>query len=618
MISIDHPRGALPRGYRFGMLLLLVVVTSLGAAAKEASIDYTVSIPDPKAELFSVIASLHNVTPDTLRFFFPVWAPGAYDVVNFGAFIRDLSARDAEGRALTVRRVDTGEYVIVDPPKHLTISYMVDDIEALDNSPWFGLSDIEDSTRIAFANGPALFGYPEGFKEIPYTVTYVPPIGWDLAVALPLAEVRNNAHPGGLTFTARSYDELVDAPVQMGAFQSWTFEVNGIPHTITVTAPNPISDETGEELVAMTRQAIEIFSDFFGEMPYERYLFQFYFVRPVSFAQGFGALEHAGSSTYQMPYSGEETMVDEMMPVVAHEYWHLWSPKRFHVAALGPFDYRKPPATASLWFHEGLTEYYAHLLMARHGMITPTAFLGDFAGRLGTLNDTSQREPITELSRTLPYREIGDIYALYVKGPVLGFLLDIVIRAQTENERSLDDAMRHFNKEYGDHRGAKEFTDDDIIPIIEEATGAKVADFYARYIDGVERPPIERLLSAAGLTPLFGPDLGALLRATSGGWEVRYLNQSGIVGSSGLRMRDTIVAFLPHGGDPVTATGIPSATKLTTLLNDWAGTAVTIRFKRAGEMMETPLVMRWQIESLTPDPNASELAREIRESMMGI
>ena len=69
---------------------------------------------------------------------------------------------------------------------------------------------------------------------------------------------------------------------------------------------------------------------------------------------GYGALEHYNSSTYLMPYFAQGAVVDMLEPVIAHEYWHLWSPKRIHVDKLGPFNYQEGPRTTSLWFHEGL------------------------------------------------------------------------------------------------------------------------------------------------------------------------------------------------------------------------------------------------------------------------
>ena len=114
-------------------------------------------------------------------------------------------------------------------------------------------------------------GYPDGYTDIPYTVTYTPPPGWKLAVSLDPMKARE------IRSVPFNYDELVDAPVQMGDFQLFEFEVNGIPHLITVKSPTALEPEVGAELTQTTKDVVEMMSAFFGEMPYKRYLFQVFF-----------------------------------------------------------------------------------------------------------------------------------------------------------------------------------------------------------------------------------------------------------------------------------------------------------------------------------------------------
>ena len=188
----------------------------------------------------------------------------------------------------------------------------------------------------------------------------------------------------------------------------------------------------------------EMMSAFFGEMPYKRYLFQMFLKVPDRMDMGFGALEHYNSSTYLMPYFAQQAVVDMLEPVIAHEYWHLWSPKRFHVDKLGPFNYQEGPRTTSLWFHEGLTEYYARLLLVRNNLRSQNDFLETFANFVREGFGVQQKEPITILSAELTTRPLEEIISLYTKGPLLGLLLDIEVRQQTGNQKSLDDAFLHF------------------------------------------------------------------------------------------------------------------------------------------------------------------------------
>lgn len=595
--------------------VFLLLFSCMNARAESGPrIQYTVSIPDPAAETFHVTADIYGLKSDTMTFYFPVWAPGAYDIVNFGAFVTSLKAQQENGGALRVLRGDTNTFKIVSPSNHIRLEYVVDDIGYLENSAWFSLSDIQDSAKIAFAVGTALFGYPAGQKSIPYTVTYTPPPGWELAVALDPVQGKEN------TFSAVDYDELVDAPVQMGTFQRAEFKVNGIPHTITMVAPVKLTDGTMNALAKTTENVVKILSDFFGEIPYKRYLFQFYLKTPQAMTESFGALEHANSSTYLMPYYSEELVSAMLQPVISHEYWHLWSPKRFHVDKLGPFDYQNGPKTTSLWFHEGLTEYYARLLLVRNSQRSQKDFLQTFASFVEELYGTAQEEPITKLSAELTHRPLIDIISLYTKGPVLGMMLDGEIRLQTDNKKSLDDAMIYFNKNYGDHLAGKDFGDDDILPIIEKATGTNLKDFYRRYIAGTEPLPFDEMLPKIGLRPILVPDMGARLIAVAEGWRVSTVYEGGMAQAGGLQKDDLILSLgvKEEKMKPIKDLGI-APSKLRTWLTGEIGDSktVTVTYLRGGEQRTAALPVRLVFSGLGVDPSPSGNAEKIRKSMFG-
>ena len=595
---------------RTALLLLLAVILPAALHAQESRIHYTVSLIDPGDDEFVVTAELYDIRPDTLRFFFPAWAPGAYQMANFGAFAHDLRAHGADGTDVTVKRAGTNQYLVIAPPSPLTISYTMDDVgSALPAFFWPGLSSINAGSDFAFANGPALFGYPDGFTEIPCTVTYIPPDDWKVAVPLEEIDTRGSTR----TFRAGSYDDLADAPMVMGDFQELTFDVKGIPHTIILTAP--IGPEQAEWLTTMIEISVTTISDFFGEIPYERYHFQFFVEGSSLDMNGFlGALEHANSSTYVIPSRPMKALGGWLMSIVMHEYWHLWSPKRFHVRTLGPFDYQHPPATTSLWFHEGLTDYYAHNLMMRNGLASTDWYFRHIIGLLRLLYHDDLAS-VGTVSSTMAQE--GFSHFVYERGAMLSFLIDAEIRVQTDNARSLDDAMRHFNTVYGDHHGGKEFGDEDIIPIIEEATGARLAEFYRRHIVGSEPPAIDYLMFAIGMTGTLSPHIGATFIPVDEGWEVYDLQSHGVVPASGLVAQDTIVALIADDGTVTKIPTLKSVDRLVDLLKEWDGREATIRFIRNGMEMERSLFMHYRISDIKPNPKASEKALAIRRDLFG-
>lgn len=603
-------------------ILLLCVVSSLAArngpddhSSVGATIAYDVSVDVP-GEAFVVAGTMHGIHRDTITYYFPLWGPGAYDLVNFGGWVSDFSAVDGKGRKLEIKRVDTATVRIVGAPGDFKISYRVHDIEHLDQSPWFGLTDIEPG--YVFANTVALFGYPDGFKDVPHSVRYIPPKKWRVSVALdPIDSAQN-------LYRASDYDELVDAPLQMGDYQRVDFSVNGIPHIVTIIAPQKLTTEQLADVRRVADTVVRTVSGFFGDMPYKRYVFQLFLVS-LTTDYSFGALEHRNSSSYRMPFTSAINGASGLAGVFAHEYWHLWSPKRIHVHQLGPFDYQNPLRTKSIWFAEGLTEYYAQVLLVRAGIGSDdggnwTYLQGVFDGTYGK----PQSRSMADLSMHSGEIPMAQFIAFYSKGPVVGLLLDAAIRKQTGYRKSLDDAMRFLNEKYG--RTGRSFGDDEIIDIMEEATGTNLKPFYTSYIDGVEPLPFDEFLPVLGLSikktvrrsVMMGIELDRV-EGDSGYLVVTQVDTTMSGYASGLRTGDTIVSQTtkglrvervePSSSIPRSLFRYPVSTRL-----------VAINIRRGGEALTLPVkrvVADFQMLEVALDPDAPPDAVAARKSILG-
>lgn len=592
---------------------------------RNSAVNYDVSV-DVDAELFKVGAVLTNIPGDTITFHFPIWGPGAYDIVNFGSYVRNFTATSSTGQPLTVLRSDTNTFKIVGGNGNVRITYDVDDIESVPNSLWFGLSDVEKG--YAFANTPALFGYPAGYKDIPYGVNYNVPKGWRIAIGLDPAgnptpgNQPGNAGEGAQLYHARDYDELVDAPLSMGDFQMLEFTEGGKPHVIAIHAPVKLKAEAAAELVDVTRKIVKIISDLFGDMPYDRYVFQHYLVVPEPGDFIFGALEHRNSSSYRMPapsgFDGEGT-ADILKAVVAHEYWHLWSPKRIHVAELGPFDYQRAPRTNSLWFAEGLTEYYAQILLARNGLGSPRGVIASLNQAVAISYRQRQHMSIGDLSMNITQLEPSELFGLYTKGPILGLMLDASIRSQTGNSKSLDDVMRHFNDQYG--KTGRTFTDDEIIPIMERFTGAKLDDFYRRYILGTDPLPYEEYLPKLGLKVDVETKrkrtFGAELETVAQGWKVIRVNDGESADEMGLEPGD-VVTSINYKNSTIQTTTVPANyVDAIATMRDVVGFDV-LRANETKKIAAKIVEGKSVSAKVSLDPTPSPEALAIRKAILGI
>jgi predicted metalloprotease with PDZ domain len=246
-----------------------------------------------------------------------------------------------------------------------------------------------------------------------------------------------------------------------------------------------------ERIVGGTRE-------YWGVLPFRRYVFL------NVFRQGGGGLEHANSAL--LTSSPEmQTPTLRWLAFVAHEYFHAFNVKRLRPAELGPFDYEKPPSTSSLWISEGLTTYGADLVIARAGLCTMEEFLNLLSNNIATLQASPGRLKQTLEQASLDVwnsglsgvgRDPENLLSYYVKGPVVGFLLDAKIQRATGGKKDLKDVLRLAYARYG---GARGFTAADFQKTAEEVAKADLRNAFRSWVASTEELDYQEALDRFGL-----------------------------------------------------------------------------------------------------------------------
>ena len=246
-----------------------------------------------------------------------------------------------------------------------------------------------------------------------------------------------------------------------------------------------------DSLVFYLGQIVHAETDFFHNTPFENYTFEI--VAPTlmhmpSFAQG--ALEHSNSSDYLLMDMSWPLFKRSFLPIFSHEFFHLWNVKRIHSNLLGPFDYTRRVMTTSLWMAEGITEYYAHTLLARYGIIPPERLYEDIAEwrkEMAMSPEDAKKKSLEQLSIDESTFNMDEATLFYSRGPLVAMMLDIEIRSRTNNQKSLDDVMRAL---LTDAERGKTYNENDLIGLVEKYSGVDLTDFYNRYIHGPIRCPL--------------------------------------------------------------------------------------------------------------------------------
>ena len=452
---------------------------------------YVLAMPEPSTHLYHVELTVTDPPSGALRLAMPAWAPGSYLIRDFARHVQDVEATDGRGEPLPWRRVDKQTWEVeAGGARRVAFRYRV----------WANELSVQtshlDATH-AYGNGTSLLVYAVGHKHEPATLAVKPPRGW--VVDLPLPEGPRNV------FHARDYDELVDAPFEVGTHRRFEFRVMGKRHRVALYGRG---NEDAARMVADLKRIVEEEAALFGGLPYGEYLFIIHLADKAA-----GGLEHRGSNTSIVDrwtfQPGKK--YEDFLALEAHEFFHAWNVKRIRPAVLGPFDYSREVHTTLLWAMEGVTSYYDHLVLARAGLITEERYRDFLAETITKLRQQPGRLKLSLaessfLAWVKLYKQdanwVNTGISYYLKGEMVAMVLDLAIRDRTRGRRSLDDVMRFLYETYPlegpgipePHFGGR----DGWREALEEVTGLPWKDFWGRYIEGAGEVDFERFLKLVG------------------------------------------------------------------------------------------------------------------------
>ena len=357
----------------------LVCACAASLAAKPHSsplkIEYTVKVVGGEEQLLHVTTDIENLRQPSLDLSLPRWMPGYYRTEDYAKNMRRLRITDGQGKPLAYQmvarqtwRVETAGVTKL----RAEFDYRADTL---------GVSTAKVGADYAFFTGVQLFLLPEGHTRAGGRVRFDVPAGWAVASAL-------RATKDPLVFEAANYDELADAPTQLGHFDVTRFEAGGKQHTLVTTPAGSYPAEGLKEMAGMLKRVAEAQGQMFGGLPYDNYTF-FYFFTEAGQRPGH-AIEHANSFVCFPPEGRNATPEGEAWRA-AHELFHAWNVKRIRPAEMWHYDYSRENVTPLLWFSEGVTDYYASKTLLRAGFYDREKFTRSLAGVVGALEGNDAR-----------------------------------------------------------------------------------------------------------------------------------------------------------------------------------------------------------------------------------
>ncbi len=465
----------------------------------DPAIHYRVDATELHTHLFQVTLTVHR--PAALqRLTLPVWIPGSYLVREFAKHLQGLRARQGS-QTPTLTQIDKCTWEArCHPGRPLVLHYAVYANDPSVRTAWL------DAAR-GFFNGTSLCLRVDGQTHAPHALELCTPrgtTGWSVATGLTATAV--NAHGFG-TYLAADYDELVDCPVEMGAFWSGTFKACGVPHRFIVAGAAPSFD--GGRLLADVRAICETSIRFWHgtrKPPHKRYVF---LLNAVD--DSYGGLEHRNStalicSRRDLPRLGESKTSEgytTLLGLISHEYFHTWNVKRLRPMEFTRYDYAQENYTRLLWFFEGFTSYYDDLLLRRAGLLDDTGYLKLLNKTINQVLQTPGRTVQSVAQASFDawvkyYRQDENTpnatVSYYTKGALVALCLDLTLRH--EGHTTLDVVMRALWQrcKAGPMREA------DLLAVLAELGGRDFTAELTDWVHGTAELPLRQLLATQGVT----------------------------------------------------------------------------------------------------------------------
>src|SRR6266404_111127 len=566
--------------------VLFIHSTALAQRRDVFHIDYTVAVASVEEQLFHVTANIKNINEPRLDLALPTWTPGWYTVENYFRNILRFKIADSKGNRIEPQMIKKQTWRV--ETKGLDSIKVEFDYHAA----VLALNQAKITSDFAFFTGTELFLEPVGHRASPSMIRFELPKDWKLVSAL-----KETSDP--MIFTAPDYDTLVDCPTEMCAFDVTQFQVEGKPHYLVTTPPAALGKDKAAQFGEMLGRVAAAQSAIFGGLPYEKYVYFYFFSRAESNAGG--ALEHLNSHVS----FARSPSPDFMIGTASHEFFHLWNVKRVRPAEMWPYDYSREDETPLLWVSEGFTNYYGSLALYRAGLRTREQFLQSVEGAINGVESNEARAYISpansSVSTWVGYdTPVAFGISYYTQGQNLGALLDLSILHDTNGAARLDDVMRALFREF--YQKGRGFTTEDMIAIVNRLTKRDYHDFYRKYVSGVEIPPYDGILGYAGYQAQTEsrkhPTIGVGLDRTNDGVLITHIVADGPAAQAGLRVGDAVLSI-----DGADLGRNPQA--LVAALGERVGKPVRIAFKRGGKYQTVDLQVSTRSDS---NYKVSELA----------
>lgn len=470
------------------ILTLAMILTAMIAIRVDAKgYDYELSWDNPTNHVYKVKMVVDPSEGAVTRFRVPAWRPGRYIIQNYSSGISHFHAKDKTGNELDWKKSDQDTWEVINPQNGkitLTYRFYANVMDA--GSSYLGVAE-------AYFNPVNFFMYCDERYDEPVELRVLSmPEDWKAATALKRGISYNS-------FKAKNYHEFVDSPTILSPtiktikthFHSADFyfhfqgNFNGDEDTEVALRDN---------LTKIIRQQVAVFHD----LPLDEYHFIFHLL-PYNMRH---AVEHEYSSSYTLPEDvvNSPESLSGLYGIVSHEFFHLWNVKRIRPAALWPYRYDQKCYTSLHWWTEGVTSYYADLILLRAGLIHREQYLNKISRMISNIENQYANSVVSPADASINSWLSGSEYSnphhsasFYSQGYRLGLLIDLQLRAgdsHGHHKSTMDDVFRYLLHHY--YKKGIGVPEDGIKEALEHVTHYNWDEFFKMYVYGTDEIDYEK------------------------------------------------------------------------------------------------------------------------------
>ncbi|MEZ4793478.1 MAG: peptidase M61 [Gelidibacter sp.] len=497
-----------------GIALIGSILFGCGSTSKVSNdlatqnpIATSIDITKVKDDKLPVTINPGRFTEETVTYHLPKVVQGTYSVSSFGRFVDDFKPLDYNGNELAFTHPDDNTWVIANAKQLDKLVYYVNDtfdqevVGGIGGDMPFSPSGTNIEPNNYLLNLHGFIGFFDSLKNAQYTLDVTAPAIFEHSSALQATGTKSSPDGTAITnsYFAPRYFDITDNPMMYGKFTIEEFMVGDIKIVLSVYSPNNVHSAT--ELKPSMYKMMEAQKAYLGDVnTTPRYdIFLYLSDGSPKAPKGFGALEHHKATVVVLQEAMPlEALESSMIDVVSHEFFHIVTPLSVHSEDVHYFDYSNPTFSKHLWMYEGVTEYFAQHFQVYEGLVTPEEFYAQMMDKIKTSKYFDDTMSFTLMSENILEKPYSDNYInVYSKGALIGMCIDILMREESNGQRSMLSLMKELSNKYGVN---KPFKDDDLIAEITKMTYPSVGEFLQKHVVGTTPIDYSEFFKKVGLT----------------------------------------------------------------------------------------------------------------------